>query len=184
MSETKVISLEGFKFDPQALDPELFNQAAIAEMKGAAIWKGPFQGDGLAGPELQDPQALVMEELRREQIQFSTGLQEGESGISGDVRWGRFQYLCDGGLVLAGAKQFLGLWTDYKRHGSHSMLGWIAAHEHVSSFDFLGTVLRGANGKPYVLKLLHRDPSTGWFTFWHEAGETVKLHSLVFSREA
>lgn len=183
MPETKVISLQEITFDPRALDPELFTEAAINEMKGTTIWKGPFQGDGLTGPELQDPCALSMKELCREQILFSTGLQGAENAISGDVRWGRFQYLRNGGLVLAGAKQFLGLWSDYKRYGPHSMLGWIAAHDHILSFDFLGTLLRGANGKPYILQLFQRDPRTGWFASWHEASETVKLHSLVFSRE-
>ena len=35
-------------FAPEGLDPRLFNEAHVHELRGASIWSGPLEGDGLS----------------------------------------------------------------------------------------------------------------------------------------
>jgi len=168
-------------FDPEGLDPRLFNEAHVHEMRGASIWSGPLEGDGLyvRGEACQDLVAAAMVELRPQWAKFDNCLLEGEETISGGLKWQRLQLHQAAGNVLAGARQFLPLWESYRRNRLCSVLEWFRSEHGVTSIDFPGTILRSATGEPRILQLFERDPNHGWFVSWHDAREATKTHSLV-----
>ncbi len=147
-----VLSLIGIAFDPVKFIG-----------KDWAIWKGSADGDGLAGDEAQDAEALAMTELDATKMQFETCLKAGKTSITGEEKLKRLIAL---NKPLLGAKQFLALWLDYQKNGEQSVLEWLRREKSINYLDFFGTILRGPDGSRFVLCLCWYGGQWYWYCHW------------------
>lgn len=131
--------------------------------EGWSIWKGPVDGDGLAGEEQQDPCALSLTEIDLSNINFFPTLRHGEGILSGKENLRRLKAA---GCILPDAK----------------VCETLLKNEHLiptswneKEIYFFGTILRSPGGDRCVL-CIRRDGekwecSFYWFggSIWYAA---------------
>ncbi|HWB06078.1 MAG TPA: hypothetical protein VG796_23860 [Verrucomicrobiales bacterium] len=118
----------------------------FGHQSGWTIWKGPAEGDGLAGEEEQDPRSLAVKEIDFSALtmhNFPTGLTEGEGEIDSEKRRLRLMPRA----ILAGARVFEALYSE----AGQKTLRFLDRKLTIQQIDFLGTTLRSPDGIRFSL---------------------------------
>jgi hypothetical protein len=142
---------------------------------GWTIWKGPRDGYGLKGEEAQDKRSLAMTEFNLVKAILQTGLEEGETSITGEVKLARL--LQQATQADARVAQAL-----FEEEGQ-TTLRWMHKHLGVTWMEFLGTELRRSDGHRYALYLYRNgDGSWDWRYRWLDNGRDAGDRALGFAK--
>lgn len=141
------------------------------------IWRGPKDGDGLAGEEEQDKRSMALTTFDPTQItqaNLQTGLNKGETVITGEVKLARLIVQ----QIQADAKFAEAL---YQEEGQKTLrylyetLGFIW-------LEFLGTVLRRPDGRRFAISLYRYDSGEwDWNYRWLDFDRGASRPSLGFA---
>ena len=115
------------------------------------FWKGPIDGNGLEGEELDcDQRSLILSEIDFAQVSRETCLVEKEKPISGEEK---LRHLIESGKIRLDPS--FG-WALVNEPGQKT-LRWLYDTFGVDHLDFLGRVLRRPGGRRRVLYLYRYD---------------------------
>jgi len=129
--------------------------------EGWTIWKGPVDGDGLAGEEDMDKRSISLTEIELNSFSFETCLEKREKLVKGEEKLRRLKEEKPN-FIRFGGNVFLGLWLDYQANKENSMLELLYRTRKIRYLDFLGLVLRDPSGDRSVLYLSRNDDGK-----WH-----------------
>ena len=151
--------------DPKTLLTKLFDPASFIG-KGWTTWKGPVNGDGLAGEEDIDSRSLALTEIELANFIFETCLRKRENSILGEEKLRRLKEEKPEFIRFAG-NIFLGLWLDYQANKENSILEWFHRNFKINFMDFPGQVLRNPSGGRRILYLKRSDDGLwDWHYRW------------------
>ena len=148
--------------EPKSFLTKSFNPAEFIG-EGWTIWKGPADGDGLAGEEDMDKRSLALADVELAKFVFETCLRTKEKSIKGEEKLRRLKEEKPD-FIRFGGNVFLGLWLDYQANKENSILEWFYRNFKISFMDFFGQILRDPDGDRDVLYLF-RDGDGEWR--WH-----------------
>ncbi len=165
ISEPKIINIDRINpFDPVAFIGE-----------GWSIWRGPPNGDGLSGEEVQDERSLKLGEVDLTKIRLETTLKVRETSVAGEEKLKR---LIEQGYIRLDAKVLQTLWGNqylipeaWKQSANGNMIG--------TFFD--GTILRDSDGGRYVLCLCWFGGQWLWYRHWLEGDWGASSPSAVLA---
>jgi len=130
---------------------KVFDPAAFIDRKWS-IWRGAPDGDGKSGPENQDERSLALTWIDLRKVRLENCLARGEDSITGEERRRRLERA---GHVRLDAGVFLALFGEFRRCIPPS---WREkTNGEITSISFDGTLLRGPDGRRWVLKLYYSD---------------------------
>ena len=150
--------------NPKSILTKPFNPAEFLG-NGWTTWKGPADGDGLAGEEDIDSRSLALSEIEIAKFVFETCLKAGEKSIKGEEKLRRLKEKPD--FIRFGGNVFFGLWLDYQANKENSILEWFYRNLKISFMDFPGQVLRDPDGDRLALDLYRSDGGEWhWLYYW------------------
>ena len=138
-----------------------FNPAAFIG-NGWAIWRGPKDGNGLAGEEAQDTVSLKLTEIDFAEALFTACLKDGEATVTGEEKIIRHGVA---GHTRLDAKIGQSLFEEK----GQATLEWLYKTFGITWFELPGTVLRGSVGDRYFL-CLYRDNDGRWYWLYYWLG--------------
>lgn len=112
--------------------------------KGRTIWKGPADGDGLAGEEEQDAQSLALTTVDIGKVIFEHTLVDKETSVKGEEKLKR---LITAKRIRLDAKIGQSLWEEPGKR----TLEILRIQRGITWFDLPGTVLRNPGGGRDIL---------------------------------
>ncbi|MSU73950.1 hypothetical protein EXS56_02305 [Candidatus Kaiserbacteria bacterium] len=128
---------------------------------GWSVWRGPASGDGLAGTEEQEPQALKLQDVDFSKVLFEHTLTGNERWVKGDDKVARLRA---SGATMLDAAVAQALFEEK----DNATLEWLRKERGITWFDLPGTVLRDADGYRYILGLYWNDGKWPWYPHWLE----------------
>ena len=151
--------------DPKTLLTKQFDPTSFIG-KGWTTWKGPIDGDGLAGEEDVDTRSLALTEIELANFIFETCFKKGETSIFGEEKLRRLKEERPEFVRFAG-NVFLGLWLDYEANKENSILEWFHRNFGITFMDFPGQILRYTNGHRIIFYLNRLDDGKwSWSYNW------------------
>lgn len=129
------VNIGGLKVTPQPFDPVTFSRLGQG-------WKIIAEDHDSCNDGLR--------EVDFSQVDFLTGLNEGETSITGEVKLARLK---ETKRILYGANVFGGLWQDYQGLKENSVLERLYREKKITYLDFFGDVLQPPAGHRCVLCL-------------------------------
>lgn len=127
-----------------------------------AIFPGLGEGWRLV-PEEHDTRNDQLTEVDFETVDFTTGLEEGETSITGEEKLRRLKA---GNYIRLGASVFHVLWLDYQARKENSVLENLYRLRKLSYLDLFGDVILAPDGDRHVLDLCRYDGRWGWSVSW------------------
>ncbi len=121
--------------------------------EGWIIWRGPKDGKGLKGDEEQDKRSLAITELDPTKLIAQTGLNEGESTVTGEEKRAR--------LLLKAIQADAKIGEALYKEENQTTLKWLHKTLNVTWLEFLGTTLRYPDGDRGAL-YLYRSGDGSW----------------------
>lgn len=131
--------------------------------KGWDIWRGPIHGAGLSGEIDHDSRSLRLVEINWAKVTFKHDLKDGERAITGEEKLRRQK---EAGHIRFGGNVFVSLWLDYQINKASSVLECLYQMHGITFLDFLGLILRDAEGNRHVLCLLRSNDQWVWEFRW------------------
>ncbi|MEK7585555.1 MAG: hypothetical protein AAB455_03540 [Patescibacteria group bacterium] len=138
------LNIGGLKVAPQPFDPATF--PVLGEGWRVLTEEHDVRNDGLV-------------EVDFARVGLTTGLNEGETAITGEVKLARLK---QSGCLRYGANVFMGLWRDYQALKENSLLECLYRERKTVYLDFFGDVLQHPDGGRYVLYLCRGGVGWDW----------------------
>lgn len=150
-------AVTSFQIDRQ----RVFSPATLIE-RGWTIWRGPINGNGLEGGEVQDARALALTELDLSRLRFEPCLKAQAKSIAGEEKIRRLTEEMSDCIRLDAM-----LGQQLLEEPGQATLEWLYRNRKITWFDLPGTILRHLFGRRYVLYLYrHDDGRWGWGYRW------------------
>ena len=133
--------------------------------RGANIWRGPIDGNGLVGEEKIDRRSVGLREVDLSVMTLETCLPADGTGTSFLRGYEKLTLLkAQGGrTVRLGGEIFFALLEDWERKQDNSHLEWLRKERGIRYLDFFGTVCRDAHGRPCVPAFIYCGRNHLWF---------------------